>query len=137
MGTRADFYVGRGAQAEWLGSVAYDGYPDGPPEPILSATSADDFRERVRAVVTSGDDGTLPEQGWPWPWDTSSNTDYAYAYDAGRVWISCFGCAWVLTEDDLESAADKVAVFPDMSARKAVAAPGSSMSGAMAFVVKG
>lgn len=29
MGTRADFYVGRGKDAEWIGSVAFDGYPDG------------------------------------------------------------------------------------------------------------
>jgi hypothetical protein len=29
MGTRADFYVGRGKDAEWLGSVAFDGYPSG------------------------------------------------------------------------------------------------------------
>lgn len=28
MGTRADFYVGTGANAEWLGSIAYDGHPD-------------------------------------------------------------------------------------------------------------
>ena len=27
MGTRADFYVGRGDAAEWIGSIAYDGYP--------------------------------------------------------------------------------------------------------------
>jgi len=26
MGTRADFYVGMGKDAEWLGSVAWDGY---------------------------------------------------------------------------------------------------------------
>jgi len=29
MGTRADFYVGIGPEAEWVGSIAYDGYPDG------------------------------------------------------------------------------------------------------------
>lgn len=29
MGTRADFYVGRGESAEWLGSIAWDGYPSG------------------------------------------------------------------------------------------------------------
>jgi hypothetical protein len=29
MGTRADFYVGRGETAEYLGSIAWDGYPDG------------------------------------------------------------------------------------------------------------
>lgn len=29
MSTRADFYVGRGAEAEWIGSISWDGYPDG------------------------------------------------------------------------------------------------------------
>lgn len=29
MGTRADFYVGVGEQAEWLGSIAWDGNPEG------------------------------------------------------------------------------------------------------------
>lgn len=32
MGTRADFYVGRGTEAEWIGSIALDGYPDGIPD---------------------------------------------------------------------------------------------------------
>ena len=26
MGSRADFYIGEGTEAEWLGSVAWDGY---------------------------------------------------------------------------------------------------------------
>jgi hypothetical protein len=133
MGTRADFYIGRGAHAEWLGSIAYDGYPDGPPQAVLSATTEPDFRERARAVITEGDDGTLPEQGWPWPWDTSSTTDYAYAFDDGKVWLSCFGCAWVLSEDELETVADKAAVFPDMKDRKSAAEPGTMRSGVMAF----
>ena len=29
MGTRADLYIGRGTDAEWIGSVAWDGYPSG------------------------------------------------------------------------------------------------------------
>ena len=41
MGTRADFYIGRGATAEWIGSIAWDGYPDGIPAPILEATDDD------------------------------------------------------------------------------------------------
>lgn len=42
MGTRADFYVGRGEQAEWLGSIAWDGNPgaifDGDFTPAKCAT---------------------------------------------------------------------------------------------------
>ncbi len=29
MGTRADFYTGRGQTAQWLGSIAWGGYPVG------------------------------------------------------------------------------------------------------------
>ena len=36
MGTRADFYVGRGESAEWLGSVAWDGNPRGIDDPVLT-----------------------------------------------------------------------------------------------------
>ena len=37
MGTRADFYIGKGTDAEWLGSIAWNGYPDGigRPDPQL------------------------------------------------------------------------------------------------------
>lgn len=42
MTTRADFYVGVGPQAEWLGSIASDGYPSG-----VSAEPEDE--EKVRA----------------------------------------------------------------------------------------
>jgi hypothetical protein len=43
MGTRADFYIGRGESAEWVGSVAWDGQPSGMPEPLLTATTKGDF----------------------------------------------------------------------------------------------
>jgi hypothetical protein len=146
MGTRADFYVGRGEQAEWLGSIAWDGYPDG-----ISLTSAEretrfgistakhydwpngehlfdaatelEFRERVRQFFANREDITLPEQGWPWPWETSHTTDYSYAFDAGTVYACCFGHRWyrandpALNEDETEG---KEAVFPDMTARQNV-----------------
>jgi hypothetical protein len=118
MGTRADFYVGRGENAEWLGSIAYDGYPDGPRAvAILGSTNEASFRDRVIAAVAH-DDGTKPEDGWPWPWDTSHTTDYAYAFDDGTVYISCFGCAWFKSGE--VAFHDKSAVFPNMKDRKNV-----------------
>jgi hypothetical protein len=39
MGTRADFYVGRGGQAEWLGSIAWDGYPSGIDKWVFSVST--------------------------------------------------------------------------------------------------
>lgn len=118
MGTRADFYVGRGRNAEWLGSIANDGYPEPPGlkescpmsckhSPahhgmgrtgdwglrILGATNEADFREAVNQFIGRRKDGTGPAQGWPWPWDDSRLTDYVYAWDNG-VYISYFGSSW-------------------------------------------
>jgi hypothetical protein len=119
MGTRADFYVGRGETAEWVGSIAWDGYPegimphaaekkrawvDGPLMPaaakwpvgahLFDATTEQEFRERVARFFEYREDVTLPENGWPWPWENSQTTDYAYAFDGGKVYASCFGHQW-------------------------------------------
>ena len=94
MGTRADMYVGRGSTAEWLGSIAWDGYPKGIPADILDAKDATAFREAVTIFLASRDDATLPEMGWPWPWENSQMTDYAYTFSNRRVWISNYGSPW-------------------------------------------
>lgn len=120
MGTRADFYVGRGQDAEWLGSFAFDGYPDGVDEDILKSIDERGYRIRVTRMLASRDDATLFDQGWPWPWDDSNTTDYAYAFDDGKVWACPFGHGWFdpLEEqpDDLEGTVE----FPDMSEKKNV-----------------
>ena len=139
MGTRADFYVGRGEQAEWLGSIAWDGYPDG----VFAArrqdaeyipndiTDEQSWRDHVVAFLTPRKDHTFPEQGWPWPWSDSGTTDYAYALDGGQVWGSCFGRPWFLVADgeprdddgeriEWENTPRAAVIFPDMSERKAV-----------------
>lgn len=123
MGTRADFYIGRGESAEWMGSIGWDGYPDGINETLLAATTEDDFKRELAEFFTDRKDVTLPEQGWPWPWDNSLTTDYAYAFDGGKVWASCFGHEWFDPQKQQEDDGDdkgKVAVFPDMSDRKNV-----------------
>lgn len=137
MGTRADFYVGRGEQAEWLGSVAWDGYPGGMPEMLMKAETEDTFRAEVAKMATDRDDFTAPERGWPWPWDTSSTTDYAYAFEDGKVYASGFGNPWFEVDlsqtnggEPMEKDGDgeivdvdrtgEPAVFPDMKARQNV-----------------
>lgn len=124
MGTRADFYIGRGEDAEWLGSIAWDGYPEGLSDtPILTARRPSAFRKAVAAEIASREDGTTPDRGWPWPWETSSTTDYAYAFDKqkGRVLASCFGGKWFnpLVKQH-PSSQEKSAVFPNMKDRMAV-----------------
>jgi hypothetical protein len=127
MGTRADFYIGRGTDARWLGSVAYDGHP----ETILnefelgSATTPERFEALVAKRLANGDDGTRPEQGWPWPWEDSRTTDFSYAFDEGRVFTACFGHEWLTVTEALDperehGGADKTCVYPDMSARQKV-----------------
>lgn len=63
MGTRADFYVGRGEAAQWVGSIAWDGYPDGIGADIFKSKTPTEFVERVTAFFQGRTDVTLPEQG--------------------------------------------------------------------------
>jgi hypothetical protein len=121
MGTRADFYIGRGEYAHWLGSIAWDGYPSGIDESVLTATSEDEFFGALYQFMKDRPDRTWAYRGWPWPWEDSSTTDYAYAFDGGKVWASCFGHEWFLasegekeSEDDDETPSGKTAVFPQM-----------------------
>lgn len=136
MGTRADFYVGRGEHAEWIGSIAYDGYPDGIARCALNAKSEDVFRREVGELIQNCSHGTTPDQGWPWPWDDSRTTDYAYAFDDGAVLMSAYGRRWVLvTRDDLGDDywdSPKVAIFPKFGGRVcSQAEAGSARSGIM------
>jgi hypothetical protein len=128
MGTRADFYVGRDQDAEWIGSIAWDGYREGIPEAVLKAESEEAFRAAVANFASERDDWTSPDQGWPWPWNDSGTTDCSYWFfgdhvsdDHGGVYCSC---ATPMPEDDaeyeaLKSAGERIR-FPDMSARKNV-----------------
>jgi len=123
MGTRADFYVGQGKDAEWLGSIGWDGYPDGIAADVLQAVDADSFRAAVTSFFNSRSDVTLPEHGWPWPWNDSGTTDYSYWQFDGKTWGSSFGRD--LFPCDQEEPEDETGIachpMPDMSARKNVA----------------
>jgi hypothetical protein len=117
MGTRADFYVGRGTDAKWIGSIAWDGNPEGIADSVLKATSEGEFVTNVGKFFAPRDDATQPEEGWPWPWDDSNTTDYAYAFDAGQVWASSFGRAWFDPKAEKpEFEAERGKVFPNMKA---------------------
>lgn len=121
MGTRADFYVGRGKSAEWLGSIAWDGYPTGDKAGIFRSETEEVYRQEVAAFLVR-EDGTVPSMGWPWPWNDSQTTDYAYAFDCGKVYGSDFGHAWfdpLLPQPDVEVDTNKEE-FPDMTEVKNV-----------------
>ncbi len=132
MGTRADFYVGNGASAEWLGSIAWDGYPDAISDDVLKAKTECAFREAVEAFLAPRDDTTRPADGWPWPWNDSGTTDYAYALFDGGVKASSFGRNWyepvlaaAIEDDDEREEYEENGIgfapeFPDMTSRKSV-----------------
>lgn len=101
MSTRADFYIGTGETAEWLGSIAFDGYRIDDVElehlerrdnseadlatcwDIKHAADEASFRRSVADLLALNDDATTPDKGWPWPWDSSRSTDYVYAFVDG------------------------------------------------------
>ena len=131
MGTRADFYVGKGLKAEWLGSIAWDGYPEGIPTTIASSRTEKGYRDAVISFLDERDDATKPEQGWPWPWKTSHTTDCAYTFTDDEVWCTWFGRPWRTIHEVLQHIDDedwngvwseesKTAEFPDMSDRQKV-----------------
>ena len=121
MGTRADFYVGKGAEAEWLGSIAFDGYPDGVSTGIFVTINEEAYRREVEKFLSASAHATEPEMGWPWPWEDSSTTDYAYAFFDGSVHASGFGSPWFDPKrEQPESDDGPRPTFPDMCARKNV-----------------
>lgn len=95
MGTRASFFIGDPQDMdgrEWLGCIAWDGYPDGDCAVLALATSADEFRAAVAALAASRDDFCDPaKHGFPFPWeDDLFLTDYTYAFFGGAVQCTCF-----------------------------------------------
>ena len=131
MGTRADFYVGRGKDAEWIGSIAWDGHPDSIPRALRRSTDEAAFREKVSKFLDSRDDATRVSDGWPWPWKDSRTTDYAYAFDAGVVWASSFGDGWFKATHKEPEHGDVVTAFPDMAASARPVPGGARRSGIM------
>lgn len=120
MGTRADFYIGRGTDAEWLGSIAWDGneIPDG----VRRAKNKSAYKEAVKRFLEGRDDATFPKDGWPWPWNDSATTDYAYAFDSMRTYGCVFGGPWwsAKKEPDHDKLTGPKAVFPDMKDKQRV-----------------
>ncbi len=124
MGTRADFYTGKGKRMEWLGSVAWDAYPSGIPKELRTSKSLAEYKEAVGHFLANREDATLPKMGWPWPWDSSHTTDYAYTFSAGQVWASAYGAPWFLATDESDRPDDEDETrkvwFPNMKGHKRV-----------------
>ncbi|WP_086667525.1 hypothetical protein [Lentzea kentuckyensis] len=97
--TAADFYLGRGPSARWIGSLCQLADPaelaTAPAgHTLLAATSELDFARAAAALLLQGGSVHHLADGWPWSWQDSSLTGWCYAFDAGRVWVSYFGRVW-------------------------------------------
>ena len=114
MGTRASFFVGdpRDIEArEWLGCIAWDGYPSGLPQ-LEGLQSEEEFRGAVRNVKKDRNDFADPANGgWPFPWaDDIFLTDYTYAWMDGRLQGSYFHFGledWEELKEELKEKKDK------------------------------
>lgn len=104
MGTRADFYVRDNSSDKaiyWLGSIGWDGYPEGIDKKILKAIDLETFKTVVGNFL-SREDATCNKDGWPWHWEDSNTTDYAYVFDMTekQVFISAFGCPFFTLKEE-------------------------------------
>lgn len=124
MGTRADFYKGMNPSTmQWLGSIGWDGYPQGhghPAKHLRNSMTEAEYDLAIAGIIDdTGTAFTHPDQGWPWPWSTSHATDYAYTWHEGFVYVSNFGSPWKEWADFLAGDPDP-ADFPDMTTHQNV-----------------
>lgn len=129
MGTYADFYVGRGPKARWVGSIDSDGQPENMPKEIRRASTARAFRAAVRFRLRKMNRSPLGgavvagEGEWPHSWTNSAKSDFAYAFDRGLVYVSNFGGPWIPIADlrrrpRKEDDSAVAVVFPEMTPGK-------------------
>jgi len=79
--TKADFYIGNGIAANWIGSIYSDGYPNGIPIQILICTNPTLFEEEVVEFLHKVKGIVKTDGGkWPWLWPDSQMTDYSYMF---------------------------------------------------------
>ncbi len=104
MGTRAAFFVGDPRDVEgreWLGCIAWDGYPGGGIDPIGKARSVKKFRAAVAELQSAREDFADPAKGgWPFPWDDDLFlTDHVYAFFDNKVQCSAYHSGLVSYKD--------------------------------------
>lgn len=96
----ADFYLGRGPNAEYLGSVATAGAPEDIEvwERFQNLDDENytpkDFRDEIkdlRGSTRADDSRQSAGRRWPWRYPDSSETPWAYAFDAGTVYVYRYG----------------------------------------------
>lgn len=92
--TKADFYIGTGIAANWIGSIYSDGYVSGISLDILTCVNPTLYEELVVEFIKSKQGVVKTDGGkWPWLWPDSRMTDYSYMFieDLSKVVASNFG----------------------------------------------
>ncbi|WP_241832828.1 hypothetical protein [Amycolatopsis sp. CB00013] len=94
MSSNTDFYLGRGDEAEWIGSLHGECYPENflavPPVRLaITATDETVFREAVADAFDVWEEESLGhvyhrKGGWPWPWYSSHNSSWIITFDPQR-----------------------------------------------------
>lgn len=115
----ADFYLGRGPAARWMGSVkVMDASPEGSLHARVTFTAPDPEREpfgdsHYAQII----DGLLdvcrpvatPADGWPHKYPDSTETRWTYAWDKGSLYVYEDGVEVVVIR---ANGARKVSEFP-------------------------
>jgi hypothetical protein len=103
MSTKTDLYVGRGHDAEWIGSLQWDCTPENllrvPPGRLaLTATDEATYRAAVADLFIVWETEDLGRvypsvHGWPWLWHTSHRNSWIITYDPnpGVVFVTVGG----------------------------------------------
>ena len=120
MGTKADFYLGHGHNACWLGSIAWDGHPWKIPQEITNSKTEEEYRFAVKSFLNSREDASHGSSHWPWPWPNSHKTHYSYTFIDGNLLLSHYGGPWI---DPADPQGWKFPInpkqdFPDMKDRR-------------------
>jgi hypothetical protein len=96
MHSSADFYLGLGVEAEWIGSIGQDARPCDMQPYLLFGPAPEGHEYGREQFVQAAKDaiadaiaeghGWDPDKGDTWPWDhhTSRGTGHAYCYHENR-----------------------------------------------------
>lgn len=134
---KADFYIGLGDNARWLGSIATDGGPAevGRVHDLFNTSgdvadyTEDSFTDAVARIVRDVDaDDDSKRQGWlaadddvwPWPYPSSTLTDYTYAWNNGCIHVFEEG---YMVAQHYPNGARRPSAFRNMNPRKHPANP--------------
>ena len=107
MGTRAQFFIGHPsnlAEREWLGCVAFDGYPDGDIGDAFDGVSdIASFRAAVDKIALARTDFCDPAtMSFPFPWRYDLYlTDCTYAWFEGAVQFTPYHRGFRTLNDEL------------------------------------